>query len=218
MRLSIITPLRLGDPPPIIEPCNSSYEHLVIAEGTARQAVNLGIEKAIGDVLAFVASDDTLSGIDLAMTALFSNPSVDIVYGNTLIESDGSRHVYINPIPRDLRRHLQFRCCATSGFFFRKSLFYSMSWFDESCKSAADYDFLIRLVKARFRFEKIDAMTYTWRKKRDSASTVGRADSSLVRRKHVDFVKPLLSIDGIAYYSKRVLKGQLKPKLRFGGH
>lgn len=208
MMLSVISPLRMGDPPGIIGPFETEIQVLKVYKGTANEAVNIGLEMSRGDAFSFVASGDTLEGLDEAMALLTRR---DVVYGDSLIIEGSKYHRYITPKPDELATHLAYNCVATGGFFFRREVFEQVGGFDCSMRSAADYDFLIRAVKARFRFQKMDRVTYKWIKTPGSLSDLGRRDAELVRAKHRDFVKPLGSLGAMVYYSRRFLQGQLRP-------
>ncbi len=112
-------------------------------------ALNKGLKLAIGDIVCLLHSDDFYANNDvlIKVSKLFSNPKVDIVYGDLdYVYKDNS-----NKIIRHWRAGEFNLDKLKSGwmpphpsFFIRKKLLNQIGFFDTRYKIAADYDFMLR--------------------------------------------------------------------------
>lgn len=133
-------------------------------------AINKGLHKATGDIVAWLNSDDVYApGTLLAIGEAFAaNPDVSIFYGD--VENffpDGSRAVSVNDF--ELTDFLARVSIHQPGVFWRRALHNDLGYLDESFYYLMDYD-----LWARFFFnskhQHIDRVM-TWFRVHDEAKT-----------------------------------------------
>lgn len=121
-------------------------ERLVIHSGPDQgpyDAMNRGVGMATGTWVLFLGSDDTLYESDtLARVAGFVNghESCDLVYGDVIMRSTGSRHAGIFDLDRLL---FETNLCHQS-VFYRRELFAGIGPYNLRYRIWADWDFNIR--------------------------------------------------------------------------
>lgn len=113
------------------------------------QAINKGMQRASGEIVAYLNSDDLyFSDTILTVVDLFrSNPTADLVYGNLDHINEAGNHLFTKRYPK-----FNWKCFTCSNYamigqpaaFWRKGLLDKVGVFDESMKMAADFDFFIR--------------------------------------------------------------------------
>jgi glycosyltransferase involved in cell wall biosynthesis len=112
-------------------------------------ALNKGIERASGEVVGFLHSDDLLADVTVLsrISAAFSDPAVDAAYGDLLYvrKDDPSRVV------RTWRADAFTPARLARGWmpphptlYVRRSVYDQHGVFDTSYRIAADYDFVLR--------------------------------------------------------------------------
>lgn len=116
-------------------------------------AVNKGLERARGDLVAWLNGDDAYipGAVERALALLASDPSLDAVYGGMqVVDADGDvRRTYI-PDEWSWRRYLFLGdYIPTPTFIFRRRLLAERGLLDERWRDAADYDFYLRLLHRR---------------------------------------------------------------------
>jgi len=121
-------------------------------DGGQSEAVNTGIRRANGDVIAWVNSDDYYAdaGVIRAVLGEFaSSPRVDVVYGRTLVVDEsgaiirrhrthpwrGLKEVLLTPTGPAMQ----------PSVFFRRQLFLDVGCLREDLHFAMDYDLWLRL-------------------------------------------------------------------------
>jgi glycosyltransferase involved in cell wall biosynthesis len=183
MRLSIVTPSFgsarfIGETLDSVAALNSPHEHLVIdggsTDGTVEllkarsdpwlvwvsetdrgqtHAVNKGLERASGDLCAWLNADDAYNPevVDRAIELLAERPDIDLLYGGIQFtdETGRVRRTYV-PAEPSFRRYLFLGdYISTPTFIFRRSLLAETGLLDERWVDAADYDFYLRLMHRR---------------------------------------------------------------------
>lgn len=117
-------------------------------------ALNKGIELATGDIIGFLHSDDFFydSNVISAIANAFSNRNISGIYGNLQ---------YVNKTKtNEVVRHWQskpFRISLLAKgwmpphptLFLRSSVYFETGRFNLNYKIAADYDFMVRVLKNR---------------------------------------------------------------------
>ncbi len=106
-------------------------------------AMNKGIDRATGDVIGFLNADDFYEseGVLAAVSAVFEDPSVDLVYGNLrYVSHEDSRKVV-----RDWKSEPYVQGMFTRGWvpphptvYARRRVFEIFGTFDESFSICAD--------------------------------------------------------------------------------
>ena len=181
MRLSVVTP-SYGSARFIAETLDSvaalrtAHEHIVIdggsTDGTVEllgrrddvawvsepdrgqtHAVNKGLERATGDLCAWLNADDAYNpeAVDRAVALLAERPDIDLLYGGIQFTDENLdvRRTYI-PAEPSFGRYLFFGdYIPTPTFIFRRALLEDTGLLDERWVDAADYDFYLRLMHRR---------------------------------------------------------------------
>lgn len=152
----------------------SRYTHLRVFSQPDKgiyDAINKGLQKAHGDVVGLLNTDDLYEpGIFGVIASTFANnPEIDAVVGGASIFTDrpeGAR-VTLAEFPCVAQNELLWR--ATVGapvfnaWFFRKRLCDELGGFDLSYLYVADRDFLIRMALQRKRYASLDRAFYKYR-------------------------------------------------------
>lgn len=142
----------------IIAECGESLGDWVSESDTGiYNAMNKGIDRAKGEVLFFLNSDDALFDSEVlsdVAAAFAADPRLDFLFGNV---------VYQYPAKRVLRtfahinaNSLLFEDLCHQAVFARRALFKQIGGFDERFRLNADYDWLIRAFRSGARWKRID--------------------------------------------------------------
>ena len=152
-------------------------------DGGQCHAINKGITRATGEIIAYLNSDDTYlpGAFDAAVTAL-SVPGVHWVAGGVLgFGRDGSvggpvQQWHMAHPPRSLAQCLGGRFIAAQpGHFWRKSLFDRHGLFDESYRYLFDIEWYARLLAAGERCAVIPRPVASYRF-HETSKTVSEGD------------------------------------------
>jgi glycosyltransferase involved in cell wall biosynthesis len=129
---------------------------------------NFGIEKAQGDFICFLDSDDyfDVKKLSLQVQKFEEEPSLDIVVGNTRIESGKERFKFhsreIKPsqnlAKEFIRKDISWPICAP---LFKLSFIRQFEGFDEGLSSSQDFDFFARIVLANPKVAYVDEILAT---------------------------------------------------------
>lgn len=116
-------------------------------------AVNKGLERATGDLCAWLNADDAYNpeAVDRAVALLAEHPEIDLLYGGIQFTDEHLevRRTYV-PAGPSFRRYLFLGdYIPTPTFIFRRSLLAGSGLLDERWVDAADYDFYLRLMHDR---------------------------------------------------------------------
>jgi glycosyltransferase involved in cell wall biosynthesis len=119
-------------------------------------AVNKGLRKAQGDLVAWLNADDVYlpDAVDRAVQHLERNPETKAIYGGiNYVDETGEVFRSLVPRPFSWRSYLYFGSFVpTPTIIFRRELLEQAPSLDESYVDAADYDFYLRL----FRGARVD--------------------------------------------------------------
>jgi glycosyltransferase involved in cell wall biosynthesis len=144
-----------------------SYWHSKKDTGQS-DAINQGLRKATGDLVAWINSDDTyLPGVFEKISKLFYHKDTQVIFGRAFFineESAVTGQYPAGPLPIDWRRFRYWRGwpIPQPTVFMRRSLFDLYGYLDSSLHYALDYDLLIRL-SCHMKFEFIDAPIANYR-------------------------------------------------------
>lgn len=119
-------------------------------------AMNRGVERATGDYVLFLNSDDALASSDILqhMRMAMSHHRPDFCYGGTANrDADGNEHVALRTSLKAVLQRMPF--CHNS-VLIRRSVFRDLGGHDTDYAVAADYDLVLRMVAAGFRGLRID--------------------------------------------------------------
>jgi glycosyltransferase involved in cell wall biosynthesis len=111
-------------------------------------AVNKGFQRAKGEIIAFLNSDDTYlpGAVSAAVEALAANPDSPMVYGEAYhVAEDGSviERYPSEPFSAERLRETCFICQPTA--FMRKDAVAKVGWLNEDLDFCMDYELWIRL-------------------------------------------------------------------------
>jgi glycosyltransferase involved in cell wall biosynthesis len=113
------------------------------------QAINKGMSRVRGDIVAYLNSDDLYFPDTISKVVDFfkANQSIDVVYGNPdIIDGDGKKlYTWIYPNFNWKRfTSADYMMMGQPATFWRRALMDKIGLFDESMKMASDFDFFIR--------------------------------------------------------------------------
>lgn len=122
-------------------------------------AINRGLRRSRGQILAYLNCDEQYLPGTLAVVKrhLAERPDIDAVFGDILVVDNAGRLLSFRKgyTPRwqyILASHLYVFSCA---LFFRRKIIDANFYFDTKYKCVGDSDFVIRLLRAGFRVERI---------------------------------------------------------------
>ncbi len=114
-------------------------------------AINRGFNRAKGEILAWLNSDDTYEpgAISTAVAYLMENPELGFVYGDcNYIDASGSVIGAFNARQTDLKKLQRgYVHIPQQAFFFRAELWPQVGPLDDSFFFAMDYDLWVRLAR-----------------------------------------------------------------------
>jgi len=115
-------------------------------------ALNKGIEKATGDIIGFVHSDDYLAGPEIIsdIVKIFEAEDADGVYGDLLyVNKEDTMRVIRSWKSRSFNPKLLKKgwMPAHPTLFMKKEVYQKHGNFDLKFKIAADYDFMLRVLR-----------------------------------------------------------------------
>jgi glycosyltransferase involved in cell wall biosynthesis len=114
-------------------------------------AINQGLRRSNGDILAYLNSDDILlpGAIQTVVTRFRENPDCDLLYGNAYHIDEGERTLGEYPTaPFNFERLLQDCCICQPAAFWRRRTADRVGLFDDSLHYAMDYEYWMRIDRA----------------------------------------------------------------------
>lgn len=148
-------------------------------EGIAN-AMNKGIERACGEYINHLHSDDSFYANDvLEKVAIFieKNHNPDLIYGKANFYNDKKSRI----IPhRAIYKKLRFWLLLMTNYiphqaaFKKKKLFDKFGMFDNSYKNSMDYEMWLRLSKKRISSRFINEIICNFSVRADSQSSIGK--------------------------------------------
>lgn len=133
----------------IIERYRSCFAYAVSEPDRGQtHAVNKGMERATGDVVAFLNSDDLYLPRALHSVARYftEHPDAEMIYASAL-RTDAAGKVFERVVAPDFDLERLLRTCyiRQPAVFMRRSLFDRAGLFDESLRRCMDYDYWLRV-------------------------------------------------------------------------
>ena len=187
-------------------------------------AINKGLRRATGDVVAWLNADEWyLPGkLALVAAAFARHPETDFLYGEPLfVRADGSP-IRVRYGHRFSKFVLYGCCCyiASCASFWRRRILDDGFYLDPSYKVIMDGEYYCRLAKAgyRYRFLPATIAAFTWHEANVSSVLADqrKAEWILIRRRFVSLPKPLVCFDRIVYWSIAVIGRQWRRLLVVG--
>jgi glycosyltransferase involved in cell wall biosynthesis len=152
----------------VLEKLSGSLSHWESApDGGQANAVNLGMRRATGDILAWLNSDDLLLPGSLAYVAAFfeRHPEVDVVYANRILIDAEGRDIgrWIMP-PHDDETIRWADYVPQETLFWRRGIWEAIGGcLDEDFHFALDWDLLLRFREAGARMARLPRFTGAFR-------------------------------------------------------
>jgi glycosyltransferase involved in cell wall biosynthesis len=144
-------------------------------------AINKGLARATGELVGWLNTDDRLKpgAVQRAVDVFEREPLVDVVYGRVERIDVAGRKIPTPELPKD---QIEFGpdtalegCLVNQpGCFWRRAIGERVGGLDEALRYVMDYDYWLRILRARGRFWRLPAVQAEFRISRDS-KTVGQA-------------------------------------------
>ncbi len=160
-------------------------------DGGQAAAIAEGLERATGDILAWLNSDDLLlpGALDAVAAHLAANPRDDAVYSHRLFIDETGRVTGAWLLPPHSNRIIERRdLIPQETCFWRRRLFERAGNVDPNLSFAMDYELFVRYMRAG-RLVRLDRFLGAFRehgvsKTQMAMSTTGRAEAAEVMRRH----------------------------------
>ena len=170
-------------------------------------AINKGLNRASGDLLGWLNSDDYYVGgaLHKLAKAYKEDTSVGVVYGRGLIQDEKGRKVY-EPVLTEVTVQSLCEWCYSNDFMQPSTLFTKEAWaecgpLDEEIHIAMDVDFWLK-VRKKYKFKMVDAMLSCSLSHEGAKTTALRnqmfVDTALVVSKHGGEVAARKMLDEMA--------------------
>jgi glycosyltransferase involved in cell wall biosynthesis len=123
------------------------------------QAINLGLAKSTGDIMAWLNSDDLLlpGALEIVIAYFKKHPEVDVVYGNRLMIDENDMEIGRWIVPGHNSKVLSWAdYIPQETLFWRRSIWDKAGGeIDETFRFAMDWDLLVRFRQAGAKFAHI---------------------------------------------------------------
>jgi glycosyltransferase involved in cell wall biosynthesis len=180
-------------------------------------AINRGLTRFDGEIMAYLNSDDILLPGALAYVAqvFLAEPGVDVIYSHRiLIDEDGSEiGRWVLP-PHDRKTLKWVDYIPQETMFWRRRVWVKVGPFDENFQYALDWDFALRAQAAGFRFKRLPRFLAGFRVHDEQKSTamikVGVDEQRRLRQIHLGYDPDGGEID-------RAIRGYLRRHVFFHG-
>jgi glycosyltransferase involved in cell wall biosynthesis len=124
-------------------------------DGGQTAAINAGMRRARGEVLAYLNSDDVYydGAVAAAVAAFERDPSADVVYGDGDHIDAADRFIGVYPTEEWSLERLKLVCfLCQPAVFFRRSVIERCGLFDPKLHYCMDYEYWLRLAMRGLRF------------------------------------------------------------------
>ncbi|MGZ4807708.1 MAG: glycosyltransferase family 2 protein [Thermoanaerobaculia bacterium] len=124
-------------------------------DGGQTAAINAGMGRARGEVLAYLNSDDVYydGAVAAAVAAFERDPSADVVYGDADHIDAEDRFIGVYPTEEWSLERLKLVCfLCQPAVFFRRSVIERLGLFDTTLNYCMDYEYWLRLGMHGLRF------------------------------------------------------------------
>lgn len=166
-------------------------------DGGQSQAINLGLAKTSGEIMAWLNSDDILMPGSLAYVADYFNrhPDVDVVYGHRILIDEKDRQIGRWMLPAHDDEILSWAdYIPQETLFWRRSIWEKAGGkVDESFRFAMDWDLLLRFRAAGARFSRLSRFLGGFRihvlqKTSAEISGVGIQEMTRIRKRELGYI------------------------------
>jgi len=113
-------------------------------------AVNKGLAKISGDIIAYINSDDYYLPNSLAVAASFfeNNKDIDLIYGDMHVTDSDGKVIYCRKYPSFrwlLFASMNYSTIGQPSSFWRRKVHDKVGYFDETMRMAGDHDFYAKV-------------------------------------------------------------------------
>lgn len=130
-------------------------------------AVNRGLRRATGEILAYLNCDEQYLPGTLATVGEFfeKHPAVDVLFGNIIMTDENGAYLSHRKVQIPLKHHtwtchLSTLSCAM--FFRRRVVFDHQEFFDPAWRDAGDAEWMLRLMRRKVRMASLGQFTSTF--------------------------------------------------------
>ncbi len=147
----------------------SNFHILNKVNGGTSSAKNLGIDKAKGDYIFPLDSDDKINiNIKIFIEHLKNNPDIDILYGDLSIFGDKNEYHKFQPFHK--YELWFFKNQLASCSIYKKEIWTKLNGYDETFKTCEDWDFWCRCATINAKFHYLPYANYDYRVINDGQS------------------------------------------------
>jgi glycosyltransferase involved in cell wall biosynthesis len=146
-------------------------------------AINKGLQRARGEVLGWLNSDDVLlpDTVSQVVETFLKNPEADVVYGRLERIDEEGCFVPTPLLPKDKleysTKYLLKECLVNQpGAFWRREIMEKVGFLNEDLQYSLDYEYWIRFALYGARFKRMDRVVARFRLSGDS-KTVGQTSA-----------------------------------------
>ena len=172
-------------------------------DGGQSQAINLGMKKTTGEIMAWLNSDDLLlpGAINAVVDYFNRHPEIDVVYGNRLLVDENGMEIGRWILPGHSDSVLSWAdYVPQETLFWRRRIWEKVGGqVDESFRFAMDWDLLVRFRDVGAKFAHIPQFLgafriHTLQKTSANINDVGQQEMSRIRTRTLGYVPDALAI------------------------
>lgn len=160
-------------------------------------AINMGLERTSGDIMAYLNSDDILlpGSLDYVVNHFEQHPEVDVVYGDRLLIDEEDRVINYWVLPEhDAGAIVWADFIPQETMFWRRSAWDAIGGkVDESFHFAMDWDMILRFRSHGLRFAHLPRFLGAFRitesqKTNQLQASVGQQDMNRLRKRELGYI------------------------------
>jgi len=156
-------------------------------------AINRGLRRAGGDIVAYLNSDEQyLPGALAQVEACFAeNPAVDIVFGGFVVTRADGSYICSRKVlaPHALHTRICHLSAFTCGLFFRRRIIERFGlYFDPSYRQLGDAEWVLRAIASGAKMARLEAFTSVFT---DTGENLGLRASARAERERLLRTAPL---------------------------
>lgn len=212
---------------------HAGYDLMWISEPDDGQsdAINKGFERAEGDLVAWLNSDDVYFDVDVLsrVAEYFQQSEADIIYGDQCYIDQHSTVTAVDPRPDFDAEKLPYRILLSQPATFFRAEVVESERLDTNLQYSMDYEYWLRLSR-RYRFEHVSDVfagfrSYPEQKSQDQTAMADELQSILTEYADDASSGPRVVLDNVVTETRRLLCGVLHthrlqrdpPELAFDG-
>jgi len=159
-------------------------------------AINLGMHKTSGEIMAWINSDDLLlpGALNTVGDFFATHPEVDVVYGNRMIIDENSQQIGRWILPNHDNEVLSWGdFIPQETLFWRRKIWEQVGGLNNACQFALDWDLLLRFRDAGAIFHRIPRFLGAFRvhamqKTSSQMTQIGKKEMEAIRLRTLGFI------------------------------